>query len=106
MTNFGSITQQTVDFINSYWDMQLGSTPNVTNAAGLTYDSDPATLPAILAPGGFASSTAGYVSTFQSGLYGALASACINALCNGDKAFLVQLFLVKATARLVRSILG
>lgn len=58
---------------------------------GLTYDEDPAALPAILAPGGFANDNAAYVGSFPNGIYGSLGSAGINALWNEDMAFILKI---------------
>lgn len=88
MAQLGSMTKETVEFIGTYWTMQLGSQPNISRQA---YFQDPTALPAVLYPGGFAASTSENVATFPDGLYGALASAGINALWNSDKAFIVKM---------------
>lgn len=80
-----------MNFIQSYWTAQLDTQPSRLNSAGLTYDEDPIALPAILAPGGFADSRAANVGNFPNGIFGALASAGINALWNEDKAFIVKM---------------
>lgn len=77
--------------IQTYWTAQLGSTPEQTDAAGGTYDEDPTALPAILAPGGFADSSASNLSPFPNAIYGALASAGINALWNEDQDFIIKI---------------
>ena len=87
----GGLTNQTVSAISTYWTQQLGSTPEANDAAGDTYDADPNALPAILNGGQFASSSSSNVQTFPSAIYGALASAAINALWNEDKDFIIKM---------------
>ena len=87
----GDLTNQTVSAISTYWTAQLGSTPEVEDSNGETYDADPNALPAVLNAGQFASSESSNVQTFPNAIYGALASAAINALWNEDKDFIIKM---------------
>ena len=87
----GGLTKQAVQAVSDYWTAQLGSTPEQTNSNGVTYDADPNALPAILNSGQFASSSASNVAPFPNAIYGALASAAINALWNEDKDFIIKM---------------
>lgn len=91
ISSLGGLTKQAVEAISTYWTAQLGSTPEIKDAAGDTYDADPNALPAILNSGQFASSSASNVAPFPNAIYGALASAGINALWNEDKDFIIKM---------------
>ena len=80
-----------MEALSTYWTAQLGSTPEQTDSNGETYDEDPNQLPSILNSGQFASSSASAVAPFPSAIYGALASAGINALWNEDKDFIIKM---------------
>ena len=87
----GNLTNLTVSAIGTYWTAQLGTTPEVEDSNGDTYDADPTALPAILNGGHFASSESENVQTFPNALFGALASGAINALWNEDKDFIIKM---------------
>ena len=90
ISSLGGLTKQAVTAISTYWTTTLGSTPETEDAAGDTYDADPNALPAILNGGQFASSSSN-VAPFPNAIYGALASAGINALWNEDKDFIIKM---------------
>ena len=91
ISSLGGLTKQAVTAISTYWTTTLGSTPETEDAAGDTYDADPNALPAILNGGQFASSSSSNVAPFPNAIYGALASAGINALWNEDKDFIIKM---------------
>ena len=91
ISSLGGLTKQAVEALNKYWTAQLGSTPETTSSDGTTYDADRAALPAILNDGQFASSSAANLAPFPNAIYGALASAGINALWNEDQDFIIKM---------------
>ncbi len=91
IASLGTLTNQTITAISTYWTTILGSTPEVEDSAGETYDADPNGLPAILNSGQFASSSSSNVNPFPGAILGALASAAINALWNEDKDFIIKM---------------
>ena len=95
-SSIGGLAQQAINQLNNYWVQQLGSTPEVSgppapNGASPTYDEDPNALPAILSGGQFASASSSAVAPFPNAIYGAFASAGINALWNEDKDFIIKM---------------